>query len=144
MKLNWSVRFFGLIDAAFVAWLFIVDIAHNKIPLYSTFIESMQVANAFGEGSGLYLIPVILGFLLMLSLIVSAVLMLTLNKMGVFISIIQFPFRVFTLIPLTFFMLHQYINSAFNSALLSFSVLVILEMAKLFVQVLWLKDNKIH
>ena len=66
--------------------------------------------------------------------------MLALRKVGVYISLVQLPFRLILLVPPTFF----FIQSArgYLPGLLLITVIFILEVVKAITEILWLRSRK--
>lgn len=131
------MRFWGGLDVAYVLWRVFKDVLESKIPFFSSFVESLNVAVEFGQASILIMTGV--SAVITLSIVVSGPLMLLLRRSGVYISIVQFPFRLTLLISPTFF----FIQSAkdYLPSLLLVAVILILEVVKLVTEIFWLKRN---
>lgn len=138
--MNYSVyvRLWGGFDIAYILWRAVKDILEAKVPFLGSLAESLSAAAGFGQTSILVLTAV--GVVVTLSIILSGPLMLALNRFGVYISLIQFPFRVTLLIPPTFF----FVQSAMDyfPGLLLIAVILILEVVKAATEILWLRRRK--
>ena len=104
MIVNLRVTFlWGMIDLFYVFWLVASDLKAQNIPFYSDFIFDIKAAESFGS---IYSLPLVyVTHLLILSVIFSGILLLLNNRIGVYISLIQSPFRLLLVMPPTFFFL---------------------------------------
>ena len=141
MKYSRFIMLFGGLDIALFSWIAIKDISNGKIPFIDNTISAINSSLEFGLTINLFLLMNILSLFLVLSFIFSGWLMLIQSKYGVYISLIQAPFRVFLIIQPTFFFLItilSYLN--FNSFLL-ICFIFILEATKILIQIYWLKST---
>ena len=134
------IRFWGLADILFIIWNFYLSIIKNQIPFYSNFLDSVNSSLAFEN----YYVTVLTVFsqTLVLTVLVSGILMLRLQKIGVYISIFQFPFRVFFVLTPTLFFLPAVSNYLLVPNALLIVVLVCSEIIKLLTQISFLKHQK--
>lgn len=138
--MNYSVfvRVWGALDIAYVAWRVVSDISESKIPFIGNIMESYEVGGEFGIFS--LQVLALIASLLILSMILSGPLMLFLRKAGVYISLVQFPFRIVLAVPPTFFFL-QSLNEAIPSVVLIGAILM-LEVVKAVTEILWLRARR--
>lgn len=104
--MNWSVyvRLWGGLDTAYIQWRVVKDVLDLKVPFFSSFDESLSAAAGFGQMP--ILIVTAVGAVVTLSIVVSGPLMMALKRVGVYVSLVQLPFRLTLLIPPTFFFIH--------------------------------------
>lgn len=138
MNLSVYVRLWGGLDIAYVLWRVVKDVSESKVPFLGAFSESLSAAEGFGQTS--ILILTVVGAVITLSIVLSGPLMLVLRRSGVYISLVQFPFRLTLLIPPTFF----FVQSArdYLPSLLLVAVILILEVIKATTEILWLRMRK--
>ena len=138
MNLSFYVRLWGGLDVAYTLWRVVKDVSESNIPFLGAFSEALGAAEEFGQTS--VLIMTIVAAVVTLSIILSGLLMLALRKVGVYISLVQLPFRLTLLAPPTFF----FIQSArdYLPSLLLIAVIFILEIIKAITEILWLRSRK--
>ena len=105
MEYSIYVRLWGGLDVAYVLWRVLKDVSESKIAFLSSLTESLSAAAGFGQLSISILTYV--AVIVTLSIILSGPLMLMLVRAGVYISPVQFPFRLILMIPPTFFSFSQ-------------------------------------
>lgn len=131
------IRLWGALDVAYILWRAYSDIVKSRIPFYDTFYDAYESAVGFGQPS--ILIFTSIAVILSLLIFLSGPLMLALKRSGVYISLIQFPFRLILVIPPTFFFL-----SGTLTILPSFAVIALIFLIEIFkavTQVLWLRSR---
>ena len=138
MNLSFYVRLWGGLDVVYILWRVVKDVSESNIPFLGVFSEALGAAKEFGQTS--VLIMTVVAAVVTLSIILSGPLMLSLRKIGVYISLIQLPFRLTLLVPSTFF----FIQSArdYLPSLLLIAVIFILEIIKAITEILWLRSRK--
>lgn len=138
MNLSFYVRLWGGLDVVYILWRVVKDVSESNIPFLGVFSEALGAAEEFGQTS--VLIMTVVAAVVTLSIILSGPLMLSLRKIGVYISLIQLPFRLTLLVPSTFF----FIQSArdYLPSLLLIAVIFILEIIKAITEILWLRSRK--
>lgn len=135
MNFSIYVRFWGLLDVAYVLWRVINDVSESKVPFLASFAESLSAAAGFGKASISILTAI--GFVVTLSIVLSGPLMLALSRVGVYVSLFQFPFRLTLFIPTTFFFIHS--ARDYLPSLLLVAVILILEIVKVITEIFWLR-----
>lgn len=140
MKILNSIILWGILDILLFIKIVITAVLSLDIPFYNEFIEVIEVALAFEEVS--ILLFTILTQLVVFSFIFSGVFMLLRKKVGVYLSIAQFPFRLFLVVPPTLFFLPSL--GEFFSLPVIFIVIFsgCIEIIKLTIQVLYLKNER--
>lgn len=138
MEYSVYVRLWGGLDIAYVLWRVLKDVSESKIPFLSSLTESLSAAAGFGQLSISILTYV--AVIVTLSIVLSGPLMLMLVRAGVYISLVQFPFRLILIIPPTFF----FIQSArdYLPSKLLIAMILILEVTKAVTEVIWLRKGK--
>lgn len=138
MNLSLYVRFWGGLDVAYILWRVVKDISESNIPFLCAFSEAIGAAEEFGQTS--ILIMTVVAAVVTLSIVLSGPLMLALRKVGVYISLLQLPFRLTLLLPPTFF----FIQSArdYLPSMLLIAMIFILEIVKAITEILWLRSRK--
>lgn len=139
MNYSICVRLWGALDIGYVLWRSAKDISESNFPFFGSFFEPLSAAEAFGLTS----ITILTGIAVVVTatILVSGPLMMMLNRTGVYLSLLQFPFRLAFIVPPTFF----FIQSA-GSYLPIFSVVLAvmaLEVLKAVTQVLWLRKGRL-
>lgn len=132
------IRFWGGLDVVYVLWRVINDVSESKVPFLEVFSESLGAAAGFGQTSISILTAV--GVVVTLSIVFSGPLMLALNRVGVYVSLVQFPFRLILLVPPTFFFVQS--TRDYLPSLLLIVVILILEIIKAVTEILWLRRRK--
>ena len=137
MNLSFYVRLWGGLDVAYILWRVVKDVSESNIPFLGTFSEALSAAKEFDQTS--VLIMMVVAAVVTLSIILSGPLMLALRKVGVYISLVQFPFRLTLSVPPTFF----FIQSArdYLPSLLLIAVIFILEIIKAITEIFWLRSR---
>lgn len=132
------IRLWGVLDIVYVLWNMLNDLEESKIPFIGSLSESLDSAAGFGQP--LISILTYVAVILTLSIIFSGPLMLALIKVGVYISLVQFPFRLMLIMPPTFF----FIQSAkdYISGPIIIGLILTLEIAKAVTEVIWLRNNR--
>lgn len=132
------IRLWGVLDIVYVLWKMLNDIEESKIPFVGSLSESLVAAAGFGQP--LISILTYVAVILTLSIVFSGPLMLALIKVGVYISLVQFPFRLMLIMPPTFF----FIQSAkdYISGPVIIGLILTLEIAKAVTEVIWLRNNR--
>ena len=139
MQLSTLIRIWGVIDLGYIIWVIYSDINKGLIPFYDSFIAIVDSTGSFGL-LGVAMLTYA-SFIVGLSIALSGILMLFLNKVGVYISFLQLPFRIFLLIPPTFFFLA---NLNFQSILplwLIIMLLIALDLFKTYTQIRWIREK---
>ena len=138
MNFSVYVRLWGGLDVAYVLWRVVKDVSELKVPFLGSFGEPLSAAAGFGQTSISILTAV--GVIVTLSIIFSGPLMLMLNRVGVYVSLFQFPFRLTLLVPPTFF----FIQSArvYLPGLLLIMAILTLELVKVVTEIVWLKRGR--
>lgn len=134
------VRIWGGLDVLYVLWRVYRDVLESKVPFYSAFAESLSDIQSFGQASVLILTAV--GTVVMLSMVLSGPLMLMLHKSGVYISLVQLPFRLILLVPPTFFFVQMSKDYIPLPGWLFISIILIMEIFKVATEIRWLKNVK--
>jgi hypothetical protein len=140
MNLSRFIRLWGFIDICYVIWIIYEDIASEKIPFFDSFLSALDASTAFDQ-LGITVLTVT-GFVINLSVIVSGILMLMLNKVGVYVSLLQAPFRIFLIIPPTLFFLTKAGDNMAVPGWILIVVVMIVEVVKIVTELAWLKQNK--
>lgn len=91
----------GVIDLAYIAWLFLESLKAQKIPIYSNLLHDIEAAGLFGSIYSLFF--VFGSHLLSVSILLSGILLIKNNRFGLALALIQSPFRLLLIIPPTFF-----------------------------------------
>ena len=138
MNLSLYVRLWGGLDVVYILWRVVKDISESNIPFLSTFSGAFGAAEEFGQTS--VLIMTVVSAVVTLSIFLSGPLMLALRKTGVYISLIQSPFRLALLAPPTFFFIQSAKDYLPSSLLIA--VIFILEIVKIITEILWLRSRK--
>ncbi|VAW36453.1 hypothetical protein MNBD_GAMMA01-193 [hydrothermal vent metagenome] len=131
---------FGLIDVLYILWVLVNDIINHKIPFYSTLVESLKVGDSYSNGSILFSFLSIFSFFLIISICFSGPLLIMKKKAGIYMSFFQFPFRVITFIPPTFFFVSPLLFTLFESITLSLIIILAFEVLKFYIEINWLKS----
>ena len=134
------VRIWGGLDVFYVLWRVYRDVLESKVPFYSTFVESLSDAQSLGQAS--FLILTAVGTVVMLSMVLSGPLMLMLHKAGVYISLVQLPFRLILLVPPTFFFVQMAKDYVPLPGWLLISIILIMEIFKVATDIRWLRNVK--
>ena len=95
------ITLWGIFDLLSLAWYLGWRLLHGQIPFYYDISKSVKTALSFGIPS-LSLLSII-SLILYISLALSGLLLIQQKKLGVIISYIQTPFRLFTFIPPSIF-----------------------------------------
>ena len=135
---NW-IRIWGGIDICYILWVICNDLLHQKIPFYNAFIDLINISKNF-EHFGILIFTVLIYFC-SISIIFSGYFMLNLDKRGVYISLIQSPFRLFLIIPPTFFFIAKLGNYITIPNWIFLIVIILIEIIKIITQIKWLKLN---
>lgn len=136
---NWLIKIFGVLDIILFLWILYQSYIAKKIPFYTDLQESLVSVKEFGLAENFFSLVIIMGSIALVAVIFSGILMFRLKKYGVYISLIQAPFRLFLVIPPTFFFLAPlFMNSGF-SYWIPLVILTLLELTKVVVQIMWLK-----
>lgn len=138
MNLSLYVRFWGGLDVAYILWRVVKDVSESNIPFLGAFSEALGAGEEFGQTS--VLIMTVVAAVITLSIVLSGPLMLALRKAGVYISLVQLPFRLTLLVPPTFFFIHS--ARDYLPSLLLIAVILILEIIKAITEILWLRSRK--
>lgn len=138
MNFSIFIRLWGGLDIAYVLWRVINDVSDSKAPYIGSLAESLSAAEGFGQTSMFILTAV--GLVVTLSIIFSGPLMLMLSRVGVYVSLIQFPFRLLFLVPPTFFLVQS--AREYLPSLLLIAVILILEATKVVTEILWLRSRQ--
>ena len=135
-----TIKFWGFVDIGFFIWVIYRDLTSNKIPYYDSFIEIGDVT----EGFDIFGITVLtyIAFFVSITIVVSGVLMFLLNRLVVYLSLLQSPFRLFFLVPPTFFFLAKLEMLLPVPYWMLISTIVLVEIYKIYTEVMWLKTNK--
>ena len=134
------IKFWGFVDICFFIWVMYRDFTSSKIPYYDSFIEISDVTEGF-DILGITVLTYI-SFFVSMTIVVSGVLMFLLKRLGVYLSLMQSPFRLFFLIPPTFFFLAKldvYLPVPYWIIILA---IVLAEFYKIYTEVMWLKKNE--
>jgi hypothetical protein len=142
MKINFIIRALGVLDLYLICWNVLRDIMARRIPFVSDFQDSIQSSQDFGVPSTWSLAIAVLANIAMFSLFFSGYWMTRKRKIGVYISLLQAPLRLFLIMPPTFYFLGKlsqwiYIYPAFVIA-----GVYVLEVGKIFVQILWIQKER--
>lgn len=140
MKLPLLIKFWGFVDICYVAWVVYRDIISNKLPFIDRLLDAI-IASVNFELIGVTAIT-IAGAIVSLTVIISGVLMLMLNKWGIYISLLQAPFRLFLIIPPTFFFLSKILGNAPVAGWIVIAIILAIEILKVVTELLWLKNTK--
>lgn len=124
------VRVFGILDLFLLAYVVYSNVIQEKA--YLIFSERLDMLSAFGSTyfDAIY----VFGVIAVASLFVFGLLMLFLKRLGVVLSFAQAPFRIFLLIPPTFFFIQKIEAVPF---VVSVILIYALEFLKITVQVQW-------
>lgn len=139
MKSDSLIRVWGLFDVTLLIWIFVRDALSGKVPFFSDFAENFRAAQGFEEP--FLVIGDAIVSTVMLTIIISGPLQILLRKMGVFLSLLQFPFRLFLFIPPTAFFLSSLNDYAPQFVL--FSMIVAIEIIKTSTQIVWIRKHKL-
>jgi len=101
MKINKIITFWGFCDLGFLIWYFGWNVIHKRIPFYYDITQSQMTAKSFEAPLPIFICAI--GLLAYSSLLFSGFLLLKKNKLGVFVSYIQCPFRLTGFIPPSLF-----------------------------------------
>lgn len=133
------IRFWGAIDVIYVIWRVVTDIYESRIPFYNTFKDVIDVSVSFEHW--LIFLGSMLTSLVFLTIVISGPLMIFHSKIGVYLSIVQAPFRLLLLLPPTMFFL-KVIGDRFHfHILIVLFVIIFVELLKIYTQVNWLKNK---
>lgn len=135
-----SILLWGLIDLFYVVWIVFSAIQIGNVPFYSDFIENLNVAISFGEYYPVAM--VVVTYSMQVTIVISALFMLLSKKIGVYISLIQAPFRIFLVLPFTFFFIVSIKKYVPFSMLYLVVFVYFLEFFKIYTQVGFLKIKK--
>ena len=91
----------GGVDLCYVLWVVYADLTSSRVPFLDSVIDAVDAS--LGFGIALITAVTIVASLVHLTVIASGFLMLMLKVSGVYISLLQAPFRVFLAIPPTLF-----------------------------------------
>lgn len=91
----------GLMDLAFFARYVALSLWSGRVPIYSDLLSAWYTTESFG--SALPIVVASMGFILYISIPVSAVLLLRAHRFGVKLAYAQFPFRLIAVVPSLFF-----------------------------------------
>jgi hypothetical protein len=134
----------GILDLFTLAWYFGWRLIHGQIPFYQDFSEAIQTITSFGIPS--LSITTIISLFLYLSLALSGIFLIRHKKIGAVISYIQTPFRIFSLIPPSIFLIKWPLKYIFDnpkavSAFITFAILLLLSEAfKAYSVITWRKQ----
>lgn len=139
VKLSHMVVFWGSIDLAYVLWVLVGDTHRGDIPFFSSLANDISDAHSFHGAS--FVALVVVGHMAKFSTLFSGMLMLASRKAGVYISLIQAPFRFFLIIPPTAFFIMAVETSSIGFRVTLFGFVFLVEVVKVYTEVMWLKDR---
>jgi hypothetical protein len=122
-----------------MVWIIYGDLTSGKMPFFDSFSSALDASVAFDQ-IGVTVLTVA-GFVINLSVIVSGILMLMLNKVGVYISLLQAPFRIFLVIPPTLFFLAEAVDNIAIPGWTLIAAIMIVEIVKIVSELVWLKKK---
>ena len=131
------IQIWGAVDLCYVLWVIYADLSSGRMPFVDSFVDAMNASFAFGS------LPITLatiaGALVHLTVIASGLLMIMLRRIGVYLSILQAPFRVFLSVPPTLF----FISAAASRfpAWIILGTIIGVETFKLVTEILWLRHR---
>jgi len=141
MQKNWIIKIFGLLDILLILWIFYKSYSAKKIPIYSDLQESLVSAKDFGFAEIIFSAAMVLSSIMLVSIIFSGFFMLKLKRIGIYLSLIQSPFRILLLIQPTFFFLSTPLIKLGLNHPSPFLLIVLLELGKIAFQISWLKNQ---
>ena len=128
-----------MIDLIYIGWMIITALLSSKIPFYADFVNDISAAQSFGVAYPVFL--VIITYVMMVSVIISGYLMVRNNRIGVYISLMQTPFRLFLVLPPTLFFL-VYFNPPPSLSIIIVVLVLLFDVIKAITLVQWLKRNR--
>lgn len=132
------IKFFGGMDAVFIVWVIVSSLIAGNIPFYTSFIADIGSSSSFSSWA---FILTFMAHLLKVSVFVSAYRLIRVNRIGVYLSLVQAPFRLLVIIPPTFFFLGHLKNSFSSLAMIVVILILGLEVLKVGFQIFWLRKN---
>jgi hypothetical protein len=138
MDMRLLIRFYGALDGLLIIWVVVSALRFGKIPFITDFIESTSASESFGlpYGHAIAALP----FLLLLSVLISGPLLLWLKRFGVYLSLVQAPFRLLWVLQPTFF----FFLAIKGDGYLYFAQIIIvvgLEILKVVTLIAWLRTQ---
>lgn len=135
MNYSICVRLWGAMDVGYVLWRSAKDISESSFPFFGSFFEPLSAAETFGLTS----VTILTGIAVVVTatILVSGPLMIMLNRAGVYLSLVQFPFRLAFMVPPTFFFVQS--AGVYLPIFAVVLVVMVLEVLKAVTQILWLR-----
>ena len=140
IKKHYMVQVYGIFDFVYLLFFIVKAVQRDEIPFYTKFLSDITSSIEAGFG---FLILSVVGHIVNLSILVSFILLLKNKRAGIYLSIIQVPFKLLLIVPPTLFYLME-LTSFFPSLLTVMIILVyFFEVVKLFV-LMKLKNNETY
>lgn len=121
-------------------WMIFMSFTSVSGSVFSDFANILQTGVNFG--GSLYAALSILAVIVVLTTPISGALMIRTVRAGIYISILQFPFKLFLVVPPTFSFLLSAVNFHPSIQVLVFAVVMLFEIVKLGIQIMWLKEER--
>lgn len=142
MRLDLAVKIFGLLDLCLIGWAILKDVMAQRIPFVAGIYDALETSQAFGLHPNLSLSISVVGNIALISAFFSGYLMIKEKKVGVYISFLQAPLRVFLVVPPTFFFIIEALQLLPVPPIAIVLCLYVLEATKILFQVLWLRGKR--
>lgn len=109
MRFSKILIVWGVVDILCLSYIAIRDLLNNQVPFWHDVKTSLSFAEVWAGGEGLEgslsvaYVFVLISVLGLISIFVSAFLLLYKPRLGVYVSLVQFPFRLLTVISASLF-----------------------------------------
>ena len=140
-KLRKTVVYWGVIDLLYTCLVIITALMDGSIPYYTKIIQDFEVAALIGNNFPNILI--MSTHLMLISIAFSGVLMTFSKRSGVYLSLLQSPFRFVLLLPPTFFFLLPLQESVPFLSMFLVVLIIVLEVLKIIMLLKWLKAGNL-
>lgn len=137
--MNKIIKLFGAIDLLFISWLVISSVINGSIPFYTGLLDDIKSSGGFAIWAVSF---TILAHLVKVSIIASGYLLIKERKLGAYVALMQFPFRLLLIIPPTFFFFSALKSIIPSFAIVIITLLIVLEVAKVLILLKWLRNSK--
>lgn len=89
--------FWGILDAVYVLWYAFESYQGGKVPYYTDLLSTIDILSV--HGGAVATVMTLMSWLLQVSIIASAVMLLTDNIKAKLLCYIQIPFRLISIVP---------------------------------------------